>query len=202
MDLKKLHLTPHAHVLTPQQRTTSLKQAGAVIWCTGLSGSGKSTLAMACESHFVNEGIFTFVLDGDRLRSGLNQDLGFSLSDREENNRRTAHTARLFADAGMITFVSLISPTRESRSVAREICHPHPFIEVYLSASLDTCEKRDPKGLYKKARTGEIPLFTGISSPYEVPLNPDLVIEETSSLEKSITALIHFLQKRKIYPIS
>ena len=189
------HLTRHAHLVTAQQRTEYIKQQGSVLWLTGLSGSGKSTLAMACEHQLLQQGQVAFVLDGDHTRGGLCQDLGFSLDDRQENVRRVAHCAHLMAQAGVITFVCLISPTQASRDMARSICHATPFYEVYLNVDLALCEQRDPKGLYRKARQGIITNFTGISSPYEVPTQAEIVIESEWSLQQSTHHPVQQLMK-------
>ncbi len=149
---------------------------GGIIWLTGLSGSGKSTLATSLQHRLVNLGYTAYVLDGDKLRQGLNSDLGFSSSDRAENIRRIAEVATLFASSGAICIVSVISPLAEHRNKARRIAAALPFYEVYISADIETCKKRDPKGLYKKALRGDIPEFTGISAPYEAPTNPDLTV--------------------------
>jgi len=151
---------------------------GATIWFTGLSGSGKSTVAAACEVHLVAAGRPAYVLDGDNVRHGLNGDLGFSAADRAENVRRVGHVARLMADAGVVVLVPLISPYRADRDQVRAI-HAEadlPFMEVYVDTPLELCEQRDPKGLYAKARAGEITGFTGINDPYEPPTSPELVL--------------------------
>ncbi|TLU87946.1 MAG: adenylyl-sulfate kinase [Chlorobium sp.] len=148
-----------------------------VFWFTGLSGAGKSTIAFALERQLISMGIACCVLDGDNIRHGLNRDLGFSPLDRKENIRRVAEVARLMMHAGLIVITSFISPFRDDRSMARSIIGTEHFREVYLNASLDVCERRDIKGLYRKARSGEIPGFTGISSPYELPENPDITID-------------------------
>lgn len=150
---------------------------GMVVWMTGLSGSGKTTIAQETEKRLVRAGVSAYILDGDKLRHGLNSDLGFSESDRKENIRRTAEVAKLFADMGAVTIVTLISPFEESRKQAREIMGDVAFSEVYVKASVETCAKRDPKNLYKKALSGEIKNFTGIDSPYEIPREPDIVID-------------------------
>ena len=159
------------------QRQILLKQRGCVIWFTGLSGSGKSTIARALELRLVNDGRFAYVLDGDNIRHGLNHDLDFSPEDRNENIRRIAEVAHLFADAGAIAIAAFISPYRRERDQARETAADSPFVEVHVCTEIETCEERDPKGLYKKARSGEIADFTGISAPYEAPLNPELTID-------------------------
>jgi adenylylsulfate kinase len=192
------HLTVHPSQIQETDRHNVLKQKGCVFWFTGLSGSGKSTTAMACEHALIRHGQVCFVLDGDGIRTRLNADLGFSASDRTENLRRVAECARLFAQAGLITLVSFISPTQESRQQARSIIEPFPFYEVYMSASLDICESRDPKGLYKKARAGEILNFTGVSAPYEVPLHPDLVLSAHISVENHTQSFLSFLKKAQL----
>lgn len=188
------HLTQHAHLINTSDRYKYIKQKGQVLWLTGLSGSGKSTLAMACEYHLLQNHKIAFVLDGDHTRSGLCKDLGFSLSDRNENVRRVAHCAHLMAQSGVITFVCLISPTQASRDMARSICHSTPFHEVFLDTSLKICEERDPKGLYRKARSGLITNFTGVSSPYEIPKKPEFVVDQSWDINASITHLIHYLR--------
>jgi adenylylsulfate kinase len=154
-----------------------LKQKSVVIWLTGLSGAGKTTLANGLEKALFERGFLTKTLDGDQLRSGINANLGFTEQDRQENIRRVAEISRLFVECGVICIDSFISPTAAMRQTAREIIGSENFVEIFMKASLDVCEKRDPKGLYKSARKGEIRNFTGIGSPYEVPSNPDLVID-------------------------
>lgn len=169
-----------------------------VIWFTGLSGSGKSTLANALESKLFELGYKTYVLDGDNVRMGLNKDLGFSDNDRKENIRRIAEVANLFSDSGTLTLTAFISPFIEDRNIARDIIGDN-FIEVWVKADLDTCEVRDPKGLYKKARLGEIKNFTGIDSPYESPENPELIIEtDKLDIEQSIEIIIEHLKQKNI----
>jgi adenylylsulfate kinase len=169
-----------------------------VIWFTGLSGSGKSTLANALESKLFELGYKTYVLDGDNVRMGLNKDLGFSDNDRKENIRRIAEVANLFSDSGTLTLTAFISPFIEDRKIARDIIGDN-FIEVWVKADLDTCEVRDPKGLYKKARLGEIKNFTGIDSPYESPENPELIIEtDKLDIEQSIEIIIYHLKQKNI----
>lgn len=162
-----------------RDRCSLLRQTGIVIWLTGLSGSGKSTLAAGLAASFSKNKKLAYVLDGDNIRHGLNSDLGFKEEDRQENIRRIAHTASLFRDAGVITIVSVISPLGQMRKRARSIIGEEYFFEVFVKADIDTCTARDPKGLYKKALSGEISNFTGISTAYEEPLNPDIVIDTT-----------------------
>jgi adenylyl-sulfate kinase len=159
------------------QRESILEQRGCVVWLTGLSGSGKSTIASALEEKLTELGNLAFILDGDNVRHGLNVDLGFSSEDRTENIRRIGQVAALFSQTGVITIVSFISPYIVGRQIARKSVGKDRFIEVYLNVPLEECEKRDPKGLYKKARAGKITDFTGIDAPYEQPENPELVIQ-------------------------
>lgn len=183
--------------VTPTEREALFQQKGCVIWLTGLSGSGKSTLAQALEKRLFSMGHGSFILDGDNIRRRLNADLGFSDEDRSENIRRVASVAALFADAGLICMASFIAPFREDRQLAREHIGPDRFILVYLSTPLDICEERDPKGLYRKARNGEIADFTGINSPYEKPdhLDVDINTGETS-VEKAVEAVIEVMHQK------
>jgi len=168
-----------------------------VFWFTGLSGSGKSTLAFALERRLISRGTPCCVLDGDNVRHGLNRDLGFSPLDRTENIRRVAEVVRLMMDAGLLVITSFISPFRDDRAMARSIIGTGSFVEVYLKTSLDACEARDSKGLYRKARAGELPGFTGISSPYETPENPSVTIETTSlDVEACIEVLTAKFEER------
>jgi adenylylsulfate kinase len=148
-----------------------------LFWFTGLSGSGKSTLAHAVEEALFEQGVYTYLLDGDNIRHGLNRDLGFSAQDRQENVRRIGEVGKLFVDAGIVTLAAFISPFRADRDRIRGLLGPGEFVEVYVRCDLATCEARDPKGLYKKARSGQIREFTGISSPYEEPVSPELMID-------------------------
>lgn len=176
---KATNITWHEGHVERAQRFRLLGQKGATVWFTGLSGSGKSTVAYTVEHALVERGRLAYVLDGDNIRHGLNKNLGFSPEDRTENIRRIGEVAKLFADTGVLTFTSFISPYRADRDLVRKIHDDGklPFIEIYVQASIETCEKRDPKGLYKKARAGEIKEFTGISAPYEEPLKPELVLD-------------------------
>lgn len=169
-----LTLVPH-HV-SISERMKRIGHSGAIVWLTGLSGAGKSTLAMAVERQLFEQRFLTYVLDGDNVRHGLNSDLGFSLQDREENIRRVGEVAALFAAAGLICITSFISPLAADRFRARKAAGTSPFIEVYVEAPLAICERRDPKGLYRRARAGELQNMTGIDSPYEPPTKPEIVI--------------------------
>ena len=170
-----------------------------VIWFTGLSGSGKSTVANATEKLLHDMGLHTYILDGDNVRMGLNKDLGFSPQDRTENIRRITEVAKLFADAGSIVLTAFISPYREDRDNARTIIGDNDFIEIFISADLSVCELRDPKGLYKKARSGEIKGFTGIDAPYEEPINPELVVEtDKYNIEECAQIVVKYLIDQRI----
>lgn len=175
---KSKNIVWHESRVDRKTREQSFGQCGATLWFTGLSGSGKSTLAFTLEHLLVEKGFKSYVLDGDNIRHGLNNNLGFSDSDREENIRRVGEVSRLFADAGMIVLSSFISPFQRDRRLVRKIHEKSelPFIEVFMDTPLSVCEERDPKKLYEKARRGEISNFTGIDSPYEIPENPELVI--------------------------
>jgi len=170
------HTVWHEHTVTREEREALNNHKGAIVWFTGLSGAGKSTLANALEDRLNKMGKRTYVLDGDNVRKGLNNDLGFSDADRVENIRRIGEVSKLMLDAGIIVMTAFISPFRADRDIVRNLVAKGEFIEVYTEADLDICEQRDPKGLYKKARAGEIPEFTGISSPYEAPENPEITI--------------------------
>lgn len=181
----------HGGHVTSAERQSLLGQLPLTIWLTGLSAAGKSTLAFALERELITNGCACYVLDGDNVRHGLNKNLGFSHEDRTENIRRVAEVARLMNEAGLIVITSFISPFRADRQMAREIIGTDYFREVYVSTNLATCESRDPKGLYRKARTGKVAEFTGITSPYETPEQPDLVIDTTQlSLNASVAQLV------------
>lgn len=172
--------------ITSVDRKKRLNQSPKLIWFTGLSGSGKSTLSNSVEQLLFNEGLYTFALDGDNVRKGICNNLSFSPEDRSENIRRIGEVAKLMLDAGLIVCASFVSPFEKDRKMVKQIVGENNFIEVYLNTSLEECEKRDTKGLYAKSRKGEIPNFTGISSPYEQPLNPDLQIDTSIlSIEES-----------------
>ena len=173
---KSTNITWHQSEIDQAAREELLKQKGCVIWFTGLSGSGKSTVANQVAAHLHQSGRITYVLDGDNIRHGLNKNLGFSPEDRQENIRRIGEVAKLFADAGLITTTAFISPYRQDRDAVRNIMSSDRFIEVFVDCPLEVCENRDPKGLYKKARAGELKGFTGIDAPYEAPQSPELVV--------------------------
>ncbi len=181
-------------LLQRQDREKRLNQKSKVLWLTGLSGSGKSTIAQGVERELYNKGYFAQVLDGDNIRSGINNNLGFTIEDRQENIRRIAEVAKLYLHSGVITLNSFISPTKEIREYARQTIGADDFIEIYINAPIEVCEQRDVKGLYKKARKGEIKGFTGIDSPYEAPENPALEIRtDELSLEDSVSRICDFV---------
>jgi adenylylsulfate kinase len=182
------------HLQPREQRWKALGQRPVIAWLTGLSGAGKSTIANVVDRALTSAGRATMVLDGDNLRHGLNKDLGFTDRDRAENVRRVAETAKLVAEAGLVTIVSLISPFSAERKAARAIAGDVPFLEVFVDTPLKICEERDPKGLYLRARSGTIPNFTGISAPYEAPIRPDLTLATSAqSIDESARPLINTL---------
>jgi len=184
------------------EREALLKQKGCVVWFTGLSGSGKSTLAVALERNLHERGYLCQLLDGDNIRSGINNNLGFSDDDRKENIRRIAEVAKLFVDCGVITLTAFISPTNDIRSLATGIISAENVVEVFVNTPLSVCEERDVKGLYKKARAGQISDFTGISAPFEAPENPDLEIDTSQhTIDESVELLLNaILPKIEIKP--
>jgi len=184
------HIIPHDHYVKREDREKRSAHRSKVLWFTGLSGSGKSTLANGLETYLHNHGLPTYILDGDNIRSGLNSDLDFSDEGRKENIRRIAETARLFVDAGVIVLTAFISPFREDRVNARTVIGANDFIEVYVDCPLEVCEARDVKGLYKKARAGDVKHFTGIDSPFEEPEAPEVQVNTAvNSLEKCLRKL-------------
>lgn len=184
-------ITWHRGKVSREERVEKLGQDAATIWLTGLSGSGKSTLAFELERRLLDLGHVAYVLDGDNVRHGLSRDLGFSPEHRAENIRRIAEVARLFNEAGIVLITAFISPYREDRDMARAIVGTHRFVEAYLATDIAVCESRDPKGLYKKARAGNLPGFTGISAPYEAPLAPEVRLDTGAlSIEESIDRLV------------
>ncbi|HTU93832.1 MAG TPA: adenylyl-sulfate kinase [Gemmataceae bacterium] len=200
-EIKATNITWHEGHVSREERAQLLKQNGATLWFTGLSGSGKSTIAFTLEHVLVQRGRLAYVLDGDNIRHGLNKNLGFSAADREENIRRIGEVAKLFADCGALTMTSFISPYRADRDKVRTL-HVEgklPFIEVFVNTPIETCEQRDPKGLYKKARAGQLKGFTGIDDPYEPPFNPELTIDATNTSPQQATVLlIEYLEKQGI----
>ncbi|NRS19285.1 adenylyl-sulfate kinase [Brevibacillus sp. HB1.4B] len=189
----------HPTTVTKQDRQKRAGHKSCVLWFTGLSGSGKSTLANAVEHELHQRGLASYVLDGDNIRHGLNRGLGFGAEDRRENIRRIGEVAKLFVDAGLITLTAFISPYREDRELARNLVEAGEFIEVYVKCSLDECERRDVKGLYQKARSGEIGQFTGISAPYEEPVQVELVIEsDKQTIKESVQSVLTYLEEQQI----
>lgn len=196
------HLYPHFDRMLPREALEhKLEQRSHVFWLYGLSGSGKSTIALALEKRLFAEGYFCKLLDGDNIRSGLNKDLGFSDADRSENIRRIAEVAKLFAQSGVITLTSFITPMAALRDLARETVGEADFTDVYVQASFEKCAERDPKGLYAKVKAGEVKQFTGKDSGFEEPTSPDLLIDtETQSIDESVELLYQAVLK-KIKPV-
>lgn len=194
MGIKSTNIVWQKTNVSRQDREKLLKQKGVLIWFTGLSGSGKSTVATMVEKKLHDMGKLTYLLDGDNVRHGLNSDLGFSKEDRVENIRRIAELSKLFVDSGVITITTFISPFIKDREAVRELLK-EDFIEVYIDCPLEVCENRDPKGIYKKARKGEIKHFTGIDSPYEAPVNPEIKVQtHVKSLEECVSEIIDYLK--------
>ncbi len=194
---RSTNITWHAGHVTRADRETVTGQRGVTIWLTGLSGSGKSTIAVGVEQALIQRGHLAYVLDGDNIRHGLNKNLGFSPEDRTENIRRIGEVAKLFTDAGVIVLTSFISPYRADRDAARALFPDGDFVEVHVAASIETCESRDVKGLYAKARAGEIPEFTGISAPYEAPESPELVLDTNrQSVADSVEQIVGYLAEK------
>lgn len=189
----------HSATVTRERRNQLNAHKSVVIWFTGLSGSGKSTLAHSVEEKLHKLGCRTYVLDGDNVRHGLSSNLTFSDNDRKENIRRIGEAAKLMMEAGVISMTAFISPFKKDRNLVRQLLPQGDLIEIYCKASLETCESRDVKGLYKRARAGEIKNYTGIDSPYEAPDNPELIIDtESESLEKSVAKVIDFLKSKEV----
>lgn len=194
----------HEGEVTREDRSKLLGQKGATLWFTGLSGSGKSTVAVALEQALAARGKLTYRLDGDNIRLGINKNLGFTAEDRTENIRRIGEISKLFVDVGIITLSSFVSPYRADRDLVRELHEQADmdFIEVHVNVPLEVAESRDPKGLYKKARAGEIPNFTGISDPYEAPLKPEVVLNSHEmSLEEEVDVLLKLLEQRGLLAV-
>ncbi|EAH4875708.1 adenylyl-sulfate kinase [Campylobacter coli] len=189
------NLTWHTSSITKTQRAKLKNQKPCVLWFTGLSGSGKSTLANAVEKKLFEQGFHTYLLDGDNIRHGLNGDLGFDEASRVENIRRIGELCKLFMDAGMIVLCAFISPFEKDRKLVKDLLEEDEYIEIFVDTSLEVCEKRDPKGLYKKARQGEIKNFTGVDSPYERPKNPHIYITK-EDLNENVDMILGFLNKK------
>lgn len=195
-DTKPTHITWHAGAVSRRQREGLLNQKGVTVWLTGLSASGKSTIGCVLEQMLLERKKHAYRLDGDNIRHGLNKNLGFSAEDRAENIRRIGEVAKLFSDAGVIVIASFISPYRRDRDAVRALLNPCEFVEVYVKVSLEAAEKRDPKGLYKQARAGEIKGFTGIDDPYEVPESPEILIDtEMSSPDAAAVQILDYLDR-------
>lgn len=194
---KATNIKWHHGKITKEDRVKLLNQKGATIWLTGLSGSGKSTIAVELEHALIENKHQAYILDGDNIRHGLNKNLGFSPEDRTENIRRIGEVAKLFTGANIITIAAFVSPYREDRENVRKLLDHGEFIEIYVKCSLEVCEARDTKGLYKKARAGEVKDFTGISAPYEEPLNPELTIDSAKlSVEESTRTILNYLEAK------
>jgi adenylylsulfate kinase len=199
VEIKATNITWHEGHATREERNGLLKQKGATLWFTGLSGSGKSTVAFTLEHALVQAGHLAYVLDGDNIRHGLNKNLGFSAADREENIRRIGEVAKLFADAGLVVMTSFISPYRKDRDAVRALHEAAglPFVEIHVATPIGTCETRDPKGLYKKARAGELKNFTGIDDPYEPPTKPEITLDATNTSPQEATIqLLTYLREK------
>ncbi|TMA53196.1 MAG: adenylyl-sulfate kinase [Deltaproteobacteria bacterium] len=198
---KATNIVWHPGAVTRADREELNGHRGCTVWLTGLSGSGKSTIAVALEKELWGRDVRAYILDGDNIRHGLNKNLGFSPTDRTENIRRIGEVAKLFTDGGMVALTAFISPYRADRDQVRALMKPGDFIEVFVECPVETCEARDVKGLYKKARAGEIPEFTGVSAPYEPPLQPELVIRTgDQSVEASVAQILGCLEQRGLIP--
>ena len=198
-EVKATNVVWHEGHVGRDKRESLINQKGCMIWLTGLPSSGKSTIAFTAEHILVEQGRLAYVLDGDNVRHGLNKNLGFSAEDRTENIRRIGEVSRLMMDAGLIVMTAFISPFRRDRRIVRKLVKKGDFVEIFCDTSLSICESRDVKGLYEKARAGEIPEFTGISSPYETPENPELIVESgNSTIEECVDEIINFLKEKEI----
>ena len=194
--IKATNIVRHEGHVSRDERETKLKQKGVLLWLTGLPSSGKSTIAYTVEHALANRGHLAYVLDGDNIRFGLNGNLGFSAEDRTENIRRIGEVGKLFVDGGFLTLASFVSPYSEDRDAVRELMGEGDFVEIFVDTAVEICEERDPKGLYKKARAGEIPNFTGFSDPYEVPEKPEMIIKTADwTAEEAAVLIIEMLEK-------
>jgi len=201
MDSRATNIVWHPSKVTKEDRQRLNRHSSCVLWFTGLSGAGKSTLANEVEKELFGKNIHSYVLDGDNIRHGLNRNLGFGPEDRKENIRRIGEVSKLFVDAGVFVLTAFISPYQEDRDQVRNMFESGEFIEVYVKCDINECEKRDPKGLYQKAKKGEIKQFTGISAPYEPPKNPELIIEtDRHSLEQCVHMVIKYLHENRYLP--
>jgi len=199
--IKATNIVWHEGNVTKEDREKASGHKACTLWMTGLPASGKSTVAVALEKALLGRGVHSYVLDGDNVRHGLNKDLGFSPEDRTENIRRIGEVAKLFTSAGVINATAFISPYRSDRDRVREIMAPGEFIEVFIDASVEECEKRDPKGHYKLARDGKIPEFTGISAPYEAPEKPEITVKTGGqTLEESVATILTYLEENGYIP--
>ena len=196
-DPKSSNITRSEGLIDAEARNLRSGHGSCTVWFTGLSGSGKSTLALALEAELHSRKVGSYVLDGDNIRFGLNRDLGFSAADRTENIRRVGEVARLFCDSGLIVLTAFISPYLRDRELVRSLHTPSTFLEVYLNTPLEECERRDEKGLYRKARNGEIEEFTGISAPYEPPVDPELVVDTRRPLKECVNEVLAMLSSRR-----
>ncbi|MBY0118272.1 adenylyl-sulfate kinase [Paenibacillus xylanexedens] len=196
MSKEERNITWQSSSINRQDREKHNGHRSRAIWFTGLSGAGKSSLAFALEQNLYEQGVSCYVLDGDNVRHGLNRDLGFTAEDRQENLRRIGEVSKLMVDAGLFVLSAFISPHEQDREMVRQLFEPDDFIEIYVRCSIEECERRDPKGLYKKARNGDIPHFTGISAPYDVPKSPSVIIDtEQSSIEEAVQEIIQHLEQ-------
>jgi adenylylsulfate kinase len=198
---KATNIVWHQGAVTRDDRTQLNGHRGCTVWLTGLSGAGKSTIAVDLEKRLLERGVRTYILDGDNIRHGLNKNLGFSPEDRTENIRRIGEVAKLFTDAGLVAVTAFISPYRADRDQVRALMQPGDFIEVFIDCPVEVCEQRDVKGLYKKARAGEIKEFTGVSAPYEAPEKAELVINTAGqSVEESAQQIVAYLERQGVVP--
>ncbi|WP_433752269.1 adenylyl-sulfate kinase [Paenibacillus amylolyticus] len=196
MSKEERNITWQSSSINRQDREKHNGYRSRAIWFTGLSGAGKSSLAFALEQYLYDQGVRCYVLDGDNVRHGLNRDLGFTAGDRQENLRRIGEVSKLMVDAGLFVLSAFISPHEQDREMVRQLFEPDDFIEIYVRCSIQECERRDPKGLYKKARNGDIPHFTGISAPYDEPKSPSFIIDtEQWSIEEAVQEIVQHLQQ-------